>query len=133
MTTTVTDTIHAPRRDPRGPDEPLDLARAASELLDEARGLAAGRSARTLTPGAGAPLKQTLLALTAGTQLEDHTAPGPTTLVGVAGTAILATQAGRLVLTEGVWTGCPRGQHSLEAVSDAVVLITVAPEREVGR
>lgn len=133
MTTTATDTVHAPRRDPRGSDEPLDLADAAARLLDEARGLASGRSARTLTPGAGAPLKQSLLALTAGTHLNDHTAPGPTTLVGIAGTAVLTTSTGRYVLTEGVWTGCPRGPHGLEAVSDAVVLITVAPEREASR
>jgi hypothetical protein len=29
-----------------------------------------------------------------------------------------------------VWTSCPSGPHSLEAVSDAVVLITVTPSTE---
>ena len=36
----------------------------------------AGRAALTLGPGAGAPLKQTLLALRGGVQLADHDAPG---------------------------------------------------------
>lgn len=122
--------IHAPRRTPAESNQPLDLEAVAGELLEEAAALAAGRSARTLTPGAGAALKQTLLALTAGQRLQDHVAPGPTTLLGVTGTAVLSDDEQRVTLTEGVWIPCPTGPHSLEAVSDAVVLITVVPEPE---
>jgi hypothetical protein len=38
--------------------------------------LAAGRAALTLTPGVGAALKQTLLALRGGVHLAEHHAPG---------------------------------------------------------
>lgn len=119
--------VHAPRRMPTEADGPLDLAVAADELLTEAGQLRSGRSARTLTPGSGAPLKQTLLALTAGQRLQDHLAPGPTTLLGVRGTAVLTGDRQAVTLTEGVWAACPAGPHSLEAISDAVVLITVTP------
>lgn len=119
--------VHAPRRTPTEADGPLDLAVAADELLTEAGELRSGRSARTLTPGSGAPLKQTLLALTAGQRLQDHLAPGPTTLLGVRGTAVLTRDREAVTLTEGVWAACPTGPHSLEAISDAVVLITVTP------
>lgn len=124
---TQTRDVHAPRRTPAGPDRPLDLREAADELLDEAHGLASGRSARTLTPGAGAVLKQSLLALTAGQRLQDHVAPGPTTLYLVTGTAVLTDEQHAVELVEGAWTPCPVGSHAVEAVTDTVVLITVVP------
>ncbi|MFP4634225.1 MAG: LuxR family transcriptional regulator [Nitriliruptoraceae bacterium] len=120
--------VHAPRRTPAEPSRPLDLEAVADELLREAEALASRRSARTLTPGAGVALKQTLLALKAGERLQDHVAPGPTTLLGVSGTAVLSDDEQRVTLTKGVWIPCPTGPHSLEAVSDAVVLITVVPD-----
>jgi quercetin dioxygenase-like cupin family protein len=120
--------IHADRRTPEEVSGALDLHAAADGLLDEARQLRAGRSARTLTPGPGAPLKQTLLALTAGQRLQDHVAPGPTTLLGIRGTAVLSgDEHAAVTLNDGVWAACPTGPHALEAISDAVVLITVAP------
>ncbi|MEX2549884.1 MAG: hypothetical protein WD638_06645 [Nitriliruptoraceae bacterium] len=107
--------------------DPVDLQAAAADLLAEARGLTSGRSARTLTPGAGAVMKQSLLALTAGERLQDHVAPGPTTLFGITGTMVLHSRGDGVAITDGVWVPCPSGEHGLEAVSDAVVLITVAP------
>jgi quercetin dioxygenase-like cupin family protein len=119
--------VHAERRNPESPEGPAVLHVLARELLAEAGGLASRRSARTLTPGAGASLKQTLVALKAGARLQDHVAPGPTTLLGIAGTVVLSDDDGRVELAEGGWAPCPRGAHSLEAATDAVVLITVAP------
>lgn len=122
--------VHASRRDRTEADGPLDLQAAADELLVEAGQLNAGRSARTLTPGPGAALKQTLLALTAGQQLQDHLAPGPTTLLGIRGEAVLTHDGAAVTLTDGVWAACPVGSHGLEAVTDAVVLLTVTPSAE---
>lgn len=116
---------HAPRRTPANDGQPTDLQALAGELLAEAEALTARRSARTLTPGAGAPLKQSLLALKAGEQLQEHLAPGSTTLVGITGTAVLSDERSAITLSDGVWAPCPQGAHTLEAVSDAVVLITV--------
>lgn len=111
----------------------LDLPALAAELLDEAHRLAAGRTARTLTPGAGAPLKQTLLALTAGTRLQEHVAPGPTTLIGVVGTCTVRSGGTAVTLTDGVWTPCPVGPHDVEAVTDTVILLTVVANPTNGR
>lgn len=122
-----TSRVHAPRRDPSTPSAPLDLRRAAAELLEQARGLASRRSARTLTPGAGAQLKQSLLALISGQRLDDHPAPGPTTLQTVTGTVLVHHDGQTVELPEGSWEVCPAGPHALEATTDAVVLISVTP------
>ena len=121
---------HAPRRHPARAEAPLDLEAAATELLQQAAGLASGRSARTLTPGDGPALTQTLLALTAGQRLQDHVAPGPTTLMGIVGRSVLRHDAGEITLSAGQWAPCPTEQHSLEAETDTVLLMTVAPERQ---
>ena len=123
------DSIHAPRRTPAAPHAPADLDEIARELLDQARGLDAGRSARTLTPGAGAALKQTLLALVEGSSLSDHTAPGPATIQVLSGDTRLGTSDGTTELTQGQWALIPDEVHDLAAVTDAVVLLTVAPVR----
>ena len=117
--------VHAPRRTPTPAEVPLDLHHAGQELLLEAGQLNSGRSGRTMTPGHGSPLKQTLLALTAGQQLQEHLAPGPTTLLGIHGTCILTHDDGAFTLTDGMWAACPTGPHTLEAISDTVVLLTV--------
>lgn len=120
---------HAPRRSPSAVDEPLDLREAGAELLEAARGLDAGRSARTLTPGTGQPVKQVLLALLAGRRMDDHVAPGPTTLHGITGRVLVHHDGATISLEAGKFVPCPTTRHSVEALDDAVFLLTVAPAR----
>jgi quercetin dioxygenase-like cupin family protein len=120
------DEIHAERRDPEQPPGAFDLVEAARELLEQARALAAGRAARTLTPGAGVPLKQSLLAITAGQGLDEHQAPGPATLHVLVGDVVLRTGATELQLRASHWAAIPPDVHDLRAETDAVVLLTVA-------
>ena len=120
------DPRHADRREPATPDAPFDLHEAATELLDQAAGLDAGRSARTLTPRVGGPLKQTLLAMTAGSRLHEHRAPGPATLQVLVGSATLGTDGDSVTLDAGQWAAIPDVTHDLTAQADAVVLLTVA-------
>lgn len=120
------DHIHADRRDPEQPGGAFDLATGARELLEQARSLAAGRAARTLTPGEGAPLKQTLMALLAERELAEHRAPGPATLQVLVGDVTLRTGGTELQLGEGHWAAIPPESHDLLANADAVVLLTVA-------
>ncbi|MTV24755.1 hypothetical protein FTX61_04885 [Nitriliruptoraceae bacterium ZYF776] len=119
--------VHAPRRTPEEPDRAVDLRAEAAALLAEAADLRAQRSARNLTPGAGAALSQSLLALKAGQQLQDHVAPGPTTLLALQGEALLHHGDEPVRLAEGHWAVCPTDPHSVEAVTDTVLLITVVP------
>ncbi|MEX0657539.1 MAG: hypothetical protein WD080_00230 [Egibacteraceae bacterium] len=103
----------------------VNLTTAAAELLEEARAANAGRAGRTLTPGAGGPLKQTLLALLAGQHLQDHASPGAATLQVLQG-AVRLTTSDDVELGAGDHAPIPSEKHGLEARDDAVVLLTVA-------
>ena len=73
-----------------------NLAAAAAELLERAAAAPVGRTALTLLPGAGAPLKQTLLALRGGVHLAEHDAPGGCHAVGPTGPGAAGDERGRL-------------------------------------
>jgi hypothetical protein len=74
-----------------------NLAAAATQLLDRAAAAApAGRAALTLVPGAGAPLKQTLLAFRGGVRLTEHDAPGGSDAPGPARPSAVGNQPGKL-------------------------------------
>ncbi len=104
----------------------VNLPSAAAELLELARTSRAGRAGRTLTPGAGAALKQTLMALVAGQSLADHDTPTAATLQVLVG-AVRLTAGGTetLELYAGDHAPVPPVRHGLDAIDDAVVLISV--------
>lgn len=98
----------------------------ARELLERARRAPAGRSSETVYGGHEHVLRQTLMALTAGTVLAEHENPGEATVYVVSGRA-------RINAGEDSWEGrkgdlivIPPARHDLVATEDAVVLLTVA-------
>jgi quercetin dioxygenase-like cupin family protein len=121
----MADDIHGERREPEQPTGAFDLTDAARELLGRAGELAAGRAARTLTPGAGATLKQTLVAITAGGQLDEHASPGPATIQVITGDATLRAGEDEIELHQHQWAVIPDAPHDLRAVTDVAVLLTV--------
>ena len=107
----------------------LSLDALSREHLARAREVSAGRSAETVFGGHEHTLRQTLVALTAGSALAEHENPGEATAHVLSGRVRL--QAG-----DDAWEGragdllaIPQARHSLLAVEDAVVLLTVAKPR----
>ena len=73
-----------------------NLAAAAAKLLERAAAAPVGRTALTLLPGAGAPLKQTLLALRGGVHLAERDGPGGSDAAGPAGPGAVGDERGEL-------------------------------------
>jgi quercetin dioxygenase-like cupin family protein len=109
----------------RTPDTPARLEELGARLLDEARSHGNGRSALTLTPSEGGPLKQTLLAIQAGSDLQEHPAPGPSSLLVLSGSATMSSGDGEVTLEAGCWAPVPTEPHSVHADEDLVALLTV--------
>ena len=112
-----------------GQGQDLHLPEVARQVLEQARADSAGRAGLTLTPGAHAALKQTLLALTEGTVLADHESPGEATLQVLTGSVRLTSGDGDVRLDEGGYAPIPPLRHGLEGLADSVVLLTVAGPR----
>ena len=103
-----------------------NLAAAVTQLLDRAAAAPAGRAALTLVPGAGAPLKQTLLAFRGGVQLAEHDAPGAATLQVLHGRVRLVTSQASWELGQSDHIQIPPSRQRLESLEYAAVLLTVA-------
>ena len=105
------------------------LTTLAEKQLDAARASSSGRAAVTVYGGQEHDLRQTLIALAGGHRLGEHDSPGEATLQVLQGRV-------RLHADEETWDGdlgdyliIPPQRHDLEALTDAVVLLTVAGRR----
>lgn len=96
------------------------------QQLETARGASAGRSAVTIYGGQQHDLRQTLIALTAGTTLGEHESPGEATLQVLEGEVVLHAGDDRWEASTGDHLVIPLQRHDLAAVTDAAVLLTVA-------
>jgi quercetin dioxygenase-like cupin family protein len=96
----------------------------AAELLEEARGHAARRAARTLVTGSAQ--RATLIALAQGAELAEHDSPPAATLFVVTGSVRLHTHDRNWVLDSNHLAVIPPQRHGLTALTDAAVLLTVA-------
>jgi quercetin dioxygenase-like cupin family protein len=101
----------------------------ARRHLDQARLTPSGRSAHTVYGGHGHALRQTLVALRAGTDLDEHQSPGEATLQVLLGRVTLVAGEDRWNGSAGDLISIPESRHSLQSVEDSVVLLTVATQR----
>lgn len=104
----------------------LSLTALTRHQLELARTASSGRSARTVYGGHEQTLRQTMIALAAGSKLNEHENPGEATVQVLQGRVTL--RAGEVS-----WEGSPgdllivpQARHSLEAIEDSVIILTVA-------
>ena len=111
----------------------MSLDAVAREQLTSARQAPAARSATTVFGGHERALRQTVIALLAGSALGDHENPGEATLYVL---------SGRVEISAGtdVWQGrsgdllvVPDATHGLRALEDSVVLLSAVPREYVRR
>ena len=102
------------------------LTALAHQQLETARTLGSGRSAVTVYGGQAHDLRQTLIALTAGTVLGEHDSPGEATLQVLQGRVALRADSDQAEVAAGDHLIIPPQRHDLAALDDSVVLLTVA-------
>ena len=93
--------------------------------LELARQESSGRSALTIHGGHDRALRETVIALLAGHELAEHDSPGEATLQVLRGRVRLTSGDQRWDGTVGDHVIIPRARHSLTALEDAAVLLTV--------
>ena len=113
--------------------QPISLTTLADQQLNAARQAASGRSAHTIHGGHQQVLRQTLLALAAGRGLDEHEGPGEATLQVLSGHVRLATTTQSWEGTTGDYLVLPTQRHTLTALEDAVVILTVAVHSRTDR
>jgi quercetin dioxygenase-like cupin family protein len=94
--------------------------------LQTALASSSGRSAATVYGGHEHVLRQTLIALKAGTSLDEHENPGEATVHVLHGRVTLVAGDDRWNGSPGDLLLVPDSRHALEAVEDSAVLLTVA-------
>lgn len=104
----------------------LSLDALVREHLEKAATVGAGRSANTVYGGHEQHLRQTLIALTAGTSLSEHENPGEATVHVLHGRVRLVSGADSWEGRKGDLLIVPAARHSLEALEDAAILLTVS-------
>ncbi|MFC7490678.1 MULTISPECIES: cupin domain-containing protein [unclassified Knoellia] len=102
------------------------LTALVQEHLATAATASSGRSAHTIYGGHEHSLRQTLIALRAGSSLDEHENPGEATLHVLHGRVTLVAGDTTENGSPGDLMTIPDSRHALEAIEDSAVLLTVA-------
>ena len=102
------------------------LSELVRHHLETALIASSGRSAHTVYGGHEHTLRQTLIALRAGSSLNEHETPGEATLQVLQGRVTLVAGDNRWDGARGDLMTIPDSRHALEALEDSAVLLTVA-------
>jgi quercetin dioxygenase-like cupin family protein len=109
--------------------EAVTLSEVVDEHLTTAKAAHSGRSAHTVYGGQGHFLRHTVIALAAGHGLGEHDSPGEATLQVLRGRVVLRAGDDSQEGAAGDLLVIPPTRHSLDAVEDSAVLLTVLADR----
>jgi quercetin dioxygenase-like cupin family protein len=104
----------------------ISIDALARQQLEAAAAVSSGRAADTVYGGHEKVLRQTVMALKAGSQLAEHQNPGEATIFVLRGRVLLRAGKDSWQGKSGDLLIIPEGPHSLEAEEDAAILLTVA-------
>lgn len=104
----------------------FSLEALGRQHLERATTGSTGRSAATVFGGHEQVLRQTLIALRAGTSMTEHDSPGEATIFVLHGRVRLRADHDSWESRTGDLLTIPPARHSLDAVEDSVILLTVA-------
>jgi quercetin dioxygenase-like cupin family protein len=108
-----------------GPLQSFNLAAEATRLREEKAWQEGRRNAITLRKGGG--LNVVVLVMKEGDRLDEHSAPGPVTLMVHEGRIRFSAADKDVEAEAGTVLACDAGvRHSVEALDDAVCLLNVA-------
>lgn len=105
------------------------LTQIGMQQLEKAREASSGRAAITVYGGAEHNLRQTLIAIAGTRELADHANPGEATLYVIEGSANLLWGDQGIGLNKGDYVIIPNAVHSVQALEDSVLLLTVSVHR----
>ncbi|GAA4414183.1 cupin domain-containing protein [Fodinibacter luteus] len=103
----------------------ISLTTLADEQLEAARQGQSARAARTIHGGHDRVLRETVIALLAGHELSEHESPGEATLQVLRGRVRLDAEPNTWEGSAGDHVVVPAQRHTVSALEDAVVLLTV--------
>jgi quercetin dioxygenase-like cupin family protein len=103
----------------------VSLDAIAREQQKKASSASSGRAAETVYGGHEKSLRQTVISLTGGTELTEHENPGESTLLVLVGRVRLSSAEVSWEGRRGDLLAVPDARHSLLALEDASVLLTV--------
>jgi quercetin dioxygenase-like cupin family protein len=112
--------------DTTSPTDTTSLADAARTHMERARAADHGRSAHTVHGGHDHGLRQTVVALRAGTTLREHPSAREATLQVLAGRIRLTAGTQTLEAVASDLLTVPAAAHTLFAVEDSALLLTVS-------
>lgn len=104
----------------------LSLDALARELLERASNASGGRTAQTVFGGHEKVLRQTVIAMVKDAALTEHANPGEASVHVLHGRVLLAAGDQSWEGRDGDLLIVPDAPHSLHAVQDSAVLLTVA-------